>query len=197
MKRFLIFMAAIALCLALASCRSEGAADTGEKVTQGTEATETIDPLEEEQRLWDEMDLTDVVESWRGQSDHGLVKTPGTWDSTVVKSLADLAPYRAFFPDLTDLEAARITSDEDGLAVVLEIASPNTKLIFGVDLIIREEGSILFEVSGAEELREEPLTDEYGNEIEAPDPGSPYEYFLFYLPAEEYHDETITFSFAS
>lgn len=193
--RALALILALAMLLSLGACAKDGAdqSGTGEENPAGTGSKPA--PATEEADPWAERDMTGVVEGWRGRGDTGKVETPGEYAATIVKSLSDLAPYRAFFPDLNDADAARITSDEDGVAVVLEVASTDLTLLYSVDTVTREEESIVFQVMVAPEIHE-PQYDENGAEVEFPDPGSPYEYFLFYIPTEEYHEEDLLFQFA-
>ena len=198
MKRTIILLSALAVLLTFSACGGNNVPETkGDPATGGQNTAETADAADEQEKILEEMDITELVESWRGQGDDGKVTTPGTFESTVIKSLADLAPYRPYFPALSDLDAARITSDADGLALVLEIASPDTNLVYGVDSVTREGTELVFLVSCApEQVDEELAVDEYGNEIERPAPGAAHEYFLFYIPAAEYHDEVPVFPFA-
>ena len=197
MKRTIILLLALAVLLSLSACGGETATGkTGDPAVTGGQ-TATAETADEQEKALEEMDITELVEAWRGQGDDGKVKVPDTYESTVVKSLSDLAPYRPYFPALSDLDAARITSDTDGLALILEIASPDTNLIYGVDSVTREGTEIAFLVSCApEQVEGELAVDEYGNEIERPAPGAAHEYFLFYIPAAEYHGEVPVFSFA-
>ncbi len=197
MKRIAAWLLIPALILCLFACGGGDApVGTGEGAeTNATGAAPEIDPAALEEEILQAMEITEKVEAWRGQGEEGHLDVPGTWRQTVVHSLAELAPYRAYFPDLSDEDASRITSDKDGMAVVLEIASADTSLIYGVDSVCREDNQIVFYVTVAEELREEPSVDEYGNEVAPPDPGSPFEYFLFYLAAEDYREEFPVFQF--
>ena len=197
MKRILSVLLILVLVLALFACGKEEEPRTvGETGTAATRETAGNDPaLAEEQALM-ELDMTGKMESWRGSGGDGRVSLPGDWQAVIVQSLTDLAPYRQYFPTLTDPDAARITSDTEGIAAVLEIASPDLNLLYGVNEVTCEGGHIFLMVTAEPEVREEELTDEDGNVIEQA-PGSPYEYFLFYIPAEHYNNEDLQFNFVN
>ena len=193
--RALALFLALAMLLALCSCAKENPEESATDEANVTGNAGGAGGMTEEEDPWADRDITAVVEAWRGRGDTGKVKTPGEYAATLVRSLNDLAPYRSYFPQLSDEEAARITSDEEGIVAVLEIASADLSLIYSVDNVTREDGSIVFLISEMPEIHE-PEYDENGNEVEFPAPGSPYEYFLFYIPAAEYQKEDLIFQFS-
>lgn len=195
MKRALILLMALILLPWLFACEKGAPADISGDETASRETAVEDGAADAEEEVLREMDMTDKIESWRGAGGDGHVSLPGDWNAVVVESPADLAPYRGYFPALSDADAARITSDKDGIAVVLEVASTDTSLIYGVNEVMREEGRIVFSVSAEPEILEEEPVDENGEGIPSGSGGSPFEYFLFYIPAEHYDNESLYFSF--
>lgn len=194
MKRVLALLLALSLLLCLFAC---GKAETAQSEEGEPASREITDPVELEEMILEEMNMLGKVDSWRGQGSDGHVKLPGSFATVYMRSASDLKPYQTYFPLLTNEDITRVTSDPDGVTVLLEIASPDTSLLYGVDEITREDGRIVFLVTSAPEILE-PIYDDDGQEIEqSGGGGSPYEYFLFYIPADQYNDEEIVFNFAN
>ena len=196
MKRILAILLILCLIPHLFACGKDAGKEepTPAATEKGTEQNTVDERISQEENAILEMDMTDKMESWRGQGDSGKVKLPGDWNAVVVQTPEDLAPYRAYFPLLTNADVERVTADTAGIAVVLEVASPDTSLIYGVNEVTLEGSDIVFMVSSVPFERTESVNED--GEME-PDPGSPHEYFMFYIPAEHYHNEPLQFVFVT
>lgn len=199
MKRVAIILAAVLIVLVVLlwffACKNYNSGNNGGDAPETRETVVTDPVLLEEQQL-QEMSMLDKMESWRGQGDDGHVDLPGSWEASVISSEGDLAAYRSYFPSLTDADAARITADTEGIIAVLEVASPDLTLNYGVDEVTREGDQIFFLVSAAPDIIDGEIPD-IGELEDYTYPGSPHEYFLFYIPGEHYNNEALQFSFSN
>lgn len=188
MKRIPAILVSLALFGALCACgKGDTAPASGGTFTEESTVEQQI---REQEEIIEETDITDQVESWRGQGDTGLVKDPGSYEARVIRSEADLSYCRGAFAGLSADDTARIIADEKGVVVLVEVASADVYLNYGVNRVVREEGRIFFEGSAVpnegDGTQEDPE--------EAP-PGSAHEYFLFYIPGTVYNDEEMFFNF--
>lgn len=195
MKRLAIILAAVLAVLVglliFFGCKNFAGKEGGSAAPGGEPVTDPV--LLEEQQI-QEMSMLDKMESWRGQGTDGKVDLPGDWEATVIDDASELSPYQEYFPELTGEDIARITSDTKGIVAILEIASPDLTLNYGVDEVTREGDQIFFLVSAAPDLVEGE-TPEYNGSDGYETPGNPHEYFLFYIPGEHYNNESLQFSF--
>ncbi|MBR3837644.1 MAG: hypothetical protein IKJ74_05785 [Clostridia bacterium] len=189
MRRRLALLLSLSLALSLFSC-GETAAPTVEgdgfsTFVDGAENTAETDPpidteaLAEREEKIDEAEMIDVVRSWVGFSDRGVLDTPDSFQAVPIKTKSDLDPYRSFLTELTEEEETAFLADKNGYCVLLEITAKSDRHYCDISSIYNTGNTIEICVSEFEE--EDPLAD----------PQPLHSFYLFYFPGEVYHNETV------
>lgn len=178
MKRTLSILLIMILMLScfLCSCNEETPAETGRE-TEPPAAVETIDDARE---IPEAEDLLGAIPSWAYRGSDGFLQSAGDYAEQSIRTTADLAPWRKFFPDLSDADAARITSDKEGACLLVEMTPSFDLSDFTTAGIDREAGNIVITILETEA------------DVQAP----AHTVFLFYFPSSLYRGETIRVLFS-
>lgn len=192
-QRRLALLLALTFIFSLCSCGETSAptgdgnifstfSDEAESATKTDSSINTEAQGELEKQL-DEAEMIDVVKCWVGFSDRGVLDTPDSSRTVVVKTKEDLAPYRSYLTELTEEEEQKLLADKNGYCMLLEITAKSDRHYCDISSISNYENAIEIHVSEFEE--EDPFAD----------PQPLHSFYLFYFPAEVYHGEPVTVLF--
>jgi uncharacterized lipoprotein YehR (DUF1307 family) len=189
MLRTLALFLSLTLALSLFACGDSAApteeGDAFSTSVDGAENGAEDDPpidteaLGEWEAKMDEAEMIDVVHSWVGFSDDGVLDTPDSFQAVPIKTKSDLDPYRSYLTELTAEEESTFLADKNGYCVLLEITAKSDRHYCDISSIFNTGNTIEIQVSEFEE--EDPLAD----------PQPLHSFYLFYFPAEVYHNETV------
>lgn len=178
MKRYVLVLFAVILsasCL-LCSCKKEAPATADETITK----TEESAPHDASPEMAEAEDLLGLCQSFAWRGTDGLLQGAGDYAETVIRTKADLAPYRKFLTGLSDDQIDRMTSDQGGACLLVEMTPSFELSDFSTAGISREAGNIIITIM----------------ETESETPAPAHTFFLFYFPSSLYHAETIRVLFS-
>ena len=183
------FACALALLLSasLAACDPKTENQTTGEVAPAESATVTRDnpPTSPESETFFD-DGTDEYRNkliiYEGFSEKGIMTEADAHQRTPIYEEKDLAPFRPYFPELTDEAASKLLADKEGLTFVLEITQKNPKSYYSIDGIYQDIDQIRVEIS------------EFCDpEDEAVQPA--HTFYLIHVPGDVYEDEILNVIF--
>ncbi len=182
LKSFFILVLATSCLVCTACSAAQPNTETQDlTVTSETmEETKTLDSVSDEpEDPYEEHELLDDIRLLVSYSDTGVITAADSCKATVIKSKADLDPYRKFLPDLTAELEKEILADTKGYCVLLEITSKGEYTYPNPVSVFQDGGIIELQIS----------------EIEEPEPQPSHTFFLYYISSEFYHGEEVRILF--
>ena len=177
MKRKLsLFLIFLAIAVLFCACVKKVPEETAPRTETATDDKASTMPRE----IPEAEDLLGLCPSWAYRGSEGFLQHPGDYAEKTIHSKADLAPYRKFFPDLSDADVERITSDGDGTCLLVEMTPSFDLSDFTTAGIDREAGNIIITIL----------------ETESETPAPAHTCFLFYFPSSLYRGETVRVLFS-